>query len=251
MEYRVEEIAAAAGLPVDTLRFYQSRGLMPPPQRRGRRAVYGDEHLARLRRIRALQHQGFKLEQIQRVLSRPADSTKESLLAALVEEGVGERTLSREELAAEAGVPEALIRGAEAAGLLQPLRLEGGERFGASDVELARAGLAMLQAGFPLPALLEQAVAHARSVQQVCDAAIELFDQHVRRSGPAAGDPAAITAVFQQLLPQVTRIVALHFQRTLVNRALERLAGSQENEALVAALAAAESRQLEVEVSWR
>jgi DNA-binding transcriptional MerR regulator len=251
MEYRVEEIAAAAALPVDTLRFYQSRGLVPPPQRRGRRAVYSDEHLARLRRIRALQQQGFKLEQIQRVLARPADSTKESLLAALVEEGVGERTLSREELAAEAGVPEALIRGAEAAGLLQPLRLEGGERFGASDVELARAGLALLQAGFPLPALLEQAVAHARSVQQVCDAAIELFDQHVRRSGPAAGDPAAITAIFQQLLPQVTRIVALHFQRTLVNRALERLAGSHENEALAAALAAAESRQLEVEVSWR
>jgi DNA-binding transcriptional MerR regulator len=251
VEFRVEEIAAAAGLPVDTLRFYQSRGLLPLPERRGRRAIYGEEHLARLRRIRALQRQGFKLEQIQRLLSRPPDSTKESLLAALVEEGVGERTLSREELAAEAGVPEALIRGAQAAGLLQPLRLAGEERFGASDVELARAGMALLQAGFPLPALLEQAALHARGVQQVCDAAIELFDQHVRRSGPASGDPAAITAVFQQLLPQVTRIVALHFQRTLVNRALERLAGRHESDALAAALAAAESRRLEVAVSWR
>jgi DNA-binding transcriptional MerR regulator len=251
MEYRVEEIAAAAGVPVDTLRFYQARGLLPPPARRGRRAVYGAEHLARLRRIRALRRQGFKLEQIQRLLPHPADSTRESLLAALVEEGVGERTLSREELAAEAGVPEGLIRGAEAAGLLQPLRLGGEERFGASDVELARAGLALLEAGFPLPALLEQAMAHARNVQGVCDAAIELFDRHVRRSGPGAGDPAAITAAFQRLLPQVTRIVALHFQRTLVNRALERLAGSDESEALSAALAAAESRRLEVEVSWR
>ncbi len=251
MEYRVEELAAAAGLPVDTLRFYQSRGLLRPPARRGRRAVYGAEHLIALRRIRALQRQGFKLEQIQRLQARPADSTKESLLAALVEEGVGERTLSREELAAEAGVPEALIRGAEAAGLLQPLRLAGEERFGASDVELARAGLALLEAGFPLPALLEQAVTHARNVQEVCDAAIELFDRHVRRSGRSAGDPAAITAAFQELLPQVTRIVALHFQRTLVNRALQRLAGSDESDALAAALAAAESRQLEVEVSWR
>ncbi|MBW2495552.1 MAG: MerR family DNA-binding transcriptional regulator [Deltaproteobacteria bacterium] len=33
MEYRVEQLAAAAQLPVDTLRFYQARGLLPAPRR--------------------------------------------------------------------------------------------------------------------------------------------------------------------------------------------------------------------------
>ena len=36
MDYRVEALAAAAGISVDTLRFYQARGLLPSPRRVGR-----------------------------------------------------------------------------------------------------------------------------------------------------------------------------------------------------------------------
>ena len=67
MEYRVEELAAAGGIRVDTLRFYQSRGLLPPPLRRGRTAIYDDTHLETLRRIRGLQRDGFSLAQIRRL----------------------------------------------------------------------------------------------------------------------------------------------------------------------------------------
>ena len=42
MEYRVEELAATAGVRVDTVRFYQSRGLLPAPVRVGRIAVAGE-----------------------------------------------------------------------------------------------------------------------------------------------------------------------------------------------------------------
>ncbi len=54
MNYRVDQLAARAGVSVDTVRFYQSRGLLPPPRRAGRVVLYADAHLARLRRIRAL-----------------------------------------------------------------------------------------------------------------------------------------------------------------------------------------------------
>jgi len=94
MEYRVEQLAAAAQIPVDTLRFYQARGLLPAPRREGRIAVYEDLHLERLTRIRTLQQQGFSLSQIQRVLEQPAGGSEEPLLTALLEESVGERTLS-------------------------------------------------------------------------------------------------------------------------------------------------------------
>lgn len=250
----MEELAAAAGVRVDTLRFYQARGLLAPPRRRGRLAIYGEDHLERLRRIRALKQEGFSLAQIRRVVAEPGVAAPEAeaeapLLAALVRESVGNRTLSRAELAREAGIPEALIRAGESAGLLAPLRVDGEERFTEADLEMARAGLAMLEAGLPLQALLEPAAQHVRNIEQVCDAGIEIFDRHVRKSGPAAEDADAIAAVFRKLLPEVTRIVALHFQRTLVNRALARLEGREEREALAAAIQAADSARLEV--GWR
>jgi DNA-binding transcriptional MerR regulator len=252
MDYRVEEIAAAAGVRVDTLRFYQGRGLIPAPTRVGRVAIYGEKHLERLRRIRSLQRQGFTLAQIRQVLERPPQrGADEALLAALVKESVGERTLTRAELAAEAGVPEALIGAAQTAGLVEPLMVEGEERFGEADLEMARAGLALLEAGFPLQTLIERAVAHARNIQELCEGAIELFDEHVRKRGGEENDDDEVTAVFQKLMPQVTRLVALHFQRTLVNRALNRLGGKDEHGALAAALAAVESAQLKVEVKWQ
>ena len=136
MEYRVEEIAGAARVRVDTLRFYQARGLLPAPRKRGRIAIYDDEHLERLRRIRQLQREGFSLAQIQRLLSGGEDASSE-LLAALSRASVGERTLARAELAAEAGVPEALVRAAESAGLVEPVVVDGEERFGESEIEMA------------------------------------------------------------------------------------------------------------------
>lgn len=245
MEYRVEALAHAAGVRVDTVRFYQTRGLLPKPQRRGRVAIYDDGHLERLRRIRGLLDQGFTLAQIERVLDR--DDGAEPLLDALVEQGVGQRSLTRSELASEAGVPEALIRAAEAAQLIEPLEIDGEPRFSEADVEMGRAALAILGAGFPLNELLELSMQHAGHVRGVADRAVELFDEHVRRT---AAEPADITEAFRTLMPQLTRLVALHFQRTLVGRALERLAsaGADERADLEQALADT-ARKLEVQ--WR
>ncbi len=247
MQYRVEELANAAGVRVDTVRFYQGRGLLQKPRRQGRVAIYDDAHLTRLRQIRGLLEQGFTLAQIRRVLEpRESAEPTEPLLEALVREGVGQRTFSRAELASEAGVPEALIQAAQAADLVEPIQVDGEPRFSQSDLEMARAALAILGAGFPLDALLRIAVDHARSVRSLSDAAIDLFDDYIRKAG---GDEPAITDAFRRLLPEATRLVALHFQRTLVNRALERLRGKADGRTLERALSAVRSGRLEVE--WR
>ncbi len=52
MAYRVEELAAAGGVSVELLRSYQTKGLLDPPRRDGRVALYDDRHLERLRTIR-------------------------------------------------------------------------------------------------------------------------------------------------------------------------------------------------------
>jgi DNA-binding transcriptional MerR regulator len=60
-EYRVEELAAAAGITTRTLRFYRERKLLPPPRKEGRIAWYGEAHLARLRVIAELLDRGHTL----------------------------------------------------------------------------------------------------------------------------------------------------------------------------------------------
>ena len=69
MEMRVEQLSAQADVSVDTIRYYQSKGLLAPPRREGRIAWYGDEHLERLGRIRSLQQRGFTLATIARLVS--------------------------------------------------------------------------------------------------------------------------------------------------------------------------------------
>jgi DNA-binding transcriptional MerR regulator len=245
VEYRVEALAKAAGVRVDTIRFYQGRGLIPKPRREGRVAIYGDAHLGLLRRIRELLDQGFSLAQIRRVVTdEDAAAAGEPLLQALVEQGVGERTWSLSELASESGLPEALVQAAVAAELMEPLRIDGEERFTQADLEMAESALAILGTGLPLPELLQLAQTHAGNIQAVADAAIDLFGDHIRI--PGQGEKA-ISEVFLQLLPQVTRLVALHFQRTVVKRALERMSGREGFNELE--LVATQSGRLEVE--WR
>ncbi|TMC11251.1 MAG: MerR family transcriptional regulator [Chloroflexi bacterium] len=66
MEYRIEQLAQAGGVAVDTIRFYQGKGLLDPPRRDGRVTWYAEHHLERLRRIRDLQQRGFTLAVIRR-----------------------------------------------------------------------------------------------------------------------------------------------------------------------------------------
>jgi DNA-binding transcriptional MerR regulator len=72
-EYGVEELAERTGITVRTLRFYASEGLLPPPHRRGRVALYDFRHRMRLDLIRTLQEHGYTLSAIQRVLARIPD----------------------------------------------------------------------------------------------------------------------------------------------------------------------------------
>lgn len=60
-EYRMDELAEAAGVPVRTVRFYRERKLLPAPRREGRITWYNDHHLARLRTITALLERGHTL----------------------------------------------------------------------------------------------------------------------------------------------------------------------------------------------
>jgi len=249
MQYRVAELAAAAGVPIDTIRFYQARRLLERPRRSGRHALYSERHLDRLRRIRRLQAEGLPLEVIGRLVAPGSRKGDAALIRALTREQ-GERELDRAQLASESGVPEALIAAVEDNGLVEPLRIKSKLRYSELDVEIARAALAILREGFPLGDLLALGLRHADHVRELTDRAGELFDRHVRhdRRGRER-DPDEVVAAFRRLLPAITALVAHHFQRTLVARALGRLEAAGDEEGLRHALAAATSGRLEI--AWK
>lgn len=72
----LDELTARVGLSVRNVRFYTSRGLVPPPIRQGRSGYYSPDHVARLELVKALQGHGFTLAAIERYVARiPADAT--------------------------------------------------------------------------------------------------------------------------------------------------------------------------------
>jgi DNA-binding transcriptional MerR regulator len=68
VEYRIDDLARAAGTTVRNVRAYQDRGLLPRPDRRGRANVYGEQHLERLRLIAQLLDRGHTLAGIKELL---------------------------------------------------------------------------------------------------------------------------------------------------------------------------------------
>lgn len=223
----MEQLAAAAEVSVDTVRFYQARGLLPPPVRRGRVAWYGDDHVERLARIRSLQARGLTLATIRRLLDGELDAADEALVAAVARPAggeAGEATLSAAELSERTGIPVALLDAVAREGLLVPR--SGG--YTEADVEVARAGLRLLEHGLPLSDLLDLAREHHRAVRAVAERAVELFDEHVRRPLRASGlaeDEAAERLVesFRALLPATATVVSHHFTRTLLAVATEHI----------------------------
>lgn len=58
-EYRLDELSSLAGVSIRNIRAYRERGLLDPPRRVGRSALYGDRHLAQLQAVNELLRKGF------------------------------------------------------------------------------------------------------------------------------------------------------------------------------------------------
>lgn len=63
-ELTIGKLAAAGGVGVETIRFYQRKGLLATPKRLEGVRRYGDEDVRRLRFIKQAQAAGFTLEEI-------------------------------------------------------------------------------------------------------------------------------------------------------------------------------------------
>src|SRR6266550_6344113 len=227
MEYRIEQLARAAGVAVDTIRFYQGKGLLESPRREGRVTWYGDTHVERLKRIKELQLQGFTLTVIQRFLTGELEASDEALVAA-VTRPPAPQTLTLGELAERSGVAEPLLSSLEQAGLLVPV--EGGEEplYPADDLEAIAAGMKLIAAGVPIGSLMELGKEHAAAIDRTAPQAVDLFDRHVREriqseGGATEAAERRLLQTFNELLEASGTLVRHHFQRTLLRAAREHI----------------------------
>lgn len=224
MRYRVEQLASACDVSVDTVRYYQSRGLLPQPDREGRVAWYGTEHADRIRRIRALQRQGLTLAAIRRVLDGELGIAETGLAAAVAAERGETRDgelLTLDAFASASGVPASLIQAVEREGIRIGHRVDGEIRYTPGDIELVRTALRLLDFGLPLGDLLGLARDADEAMRGLAERAVDLFDEHVRkpiRDTAEDTDAAATRMVeaFRELLPAVTTLVSHHFRRVLL-----------------------------------
>jgi DNA-binding transcriptional MerR regulator len=221
VRYRVEQLAAACDVSVDTVRYYQARNLLPQPEREGRVAWYDEIHAERIRRIRDLQRKGLTLAAIGRVVRGELADADADLAAAVAEArgeiGEDQRSLDLEDFAATSGVPASLIQAVEREGIRIGRQVDGQMRYTPADTELVRTALRLLEFGLPLGDLLGL----ARDAD-------DLFDQHVRRpiQDTSGDDPLAaaqMVEAFRELLPAVTALVSNHFRRVLLEAAEARI----------------------------
>jgi hypothetical protein len=163
----------------------------------------------------------------------------------LAEESLGKRSWRRHELIDAGGIPESFLLAAENAGLIEPVPMDGEDHFSDTDLQMLSVGYALVSGGFPLDDFLALAQEHAQHAQVMADNAIELFDRYVRKSNLDPNSDIS-SKMFQSLLPQVTKLVALHFQHTLVTRALTRLRyAAQKDPSLQSAVEALEAARSE------
>ncbi|HEX6149573.1 MerR family transcriptional regulator [Nocardioides sp.] len=212
----LDELTSRLGLSVRNVRFYTTKGLVPPPIRRGRSGYYTPDHVARLELLQELQSHGFTLAAIERYLSRiPADATPQdialhrAMLAPWQSEAPAE--MSRADLDKRAGrrLTDADLETLAALGIVLRTKRRGRYQVSLSQLSV---GLGLLDLGFPTEAALAAADVYAEHGRQIAKELYDLFRTMVwplyKESGAS---PEKLREVVERLKPlSVASLVAAY-----------------------------------------
>lgn len=242
MTYDVRTLAEAAGLSVEVVRSYQSKGLLAAPRHEGRTAVYDSGHLDRLQKIKALKAKGLSLRAVADVLAAGQDSP----WADPSDDEAVEERLTRAELAERARVPPSMLRSLEGSGILRPLPADDPERpYSRADVRAVRMLLALVSAGVPMEEFMAVAKLQIETSELLAAGASKLFLQYVREpmlnGEPHPEAAEEFSEAFSMMVQAASWLVGYHVERTLVAAMAKELANvgtEEERAALHKALAA-------------
>ena len=192
-EYRVDELAQAAGTSVRNVRVYQERGLLPAPRRVGRTGVYTEAHLARLRLIRLLLHRGYTFATIAELIQ--AWSAGQGIADLLgLDDAIAvpwtdeaPQVQAVDTFAEEfTGFTQESLQRAAALGFVN---LDGGDVVIPSP-RLVQAGAQLVEAGVPVTAVLDLAEGLKSRLDEVARLMFQMFERHIAFEGRKGTDVA-------------------------------------------------------------
>lgn len=216
----VDELAAAAGIPVRRIRFYAGKRLLPPPRLDGRTGLYGQAHLARLRLIAELQDAGYTLAAIEEFLATvpdDADADAVALVGTLVAPtSTGpELVLTRDELEERLGQPltDDELAGLERANLLVRAA-DDTVRLRRSQLEFATRLMAV---DAPLDALIEAGVVVRRHARALAEDLQEVFLHRViaEHDDASPAERETVRQVARALRPLTIQAIVTAYQQSL------------------------------------
>ncbi|GAA3715288.1 MerR family transcriptional regulator [Streptomyces tremellae] len=233
--YTVDELARRAGVSVRTVRFYGTRGLLPPPRLGPRRVGrYGPAHLSRLALIEELRAQGMTLAGIERYVSGlPAGLSAHDLaihraLVASWAPGTAERA-TRGELERRAGraLADEDVERLTAMGALTPTDSadsadsgHGADGAFLVDAAMLRLGVELLDVPITEETILAARAVLAEHTRAAAHELGRLFRDEVwgpyEERGEDTGDrEAALRSLSAPLQPVVVQALVTAFQRSL------------------------------------
>ncbi|SDP69839.1 DNA-binding transcriptional regulator, MerR family [Actinopolyspora xinjiangensis] len=226
-ELTIDELASRAGVTVRTVRFYASRGLLPPPRLRGRVGLYGADHLARLDLIRELQNLGFTLTAIEGHLERiPEDAPPEELALqrALLAPWTSDQAeeIDRAELDRRAGraLSDEETEQLLTLGILERITDDSGrERLRLTSASMLNVGLQITELQLPSEMLLQAKHIVEQHTSQMAGELRELFAANVLRPYVERGRPESererVRTAADQLRPLTIQVLVNGFQRAV------------------------------------
>jgi DNA-binding transcriptional MerR regulator len=226
-EYTIDELARQAGTTVRNVRAYQDRGIIPPPERRGRAGVYNAEHLSRLRIIGQLLARGYTLSSIGELIEA-LDQGQNLAQVIGIESAVASPWTDEQPMTYS--LPD-LIKLFE--GNFDPRVLatvvdldilhQQGAKFVAPSPKMIIAAAELVKTGIPLADMLDVVSQLRANVERAAEAMVQLIDKHLlEKYGdglPPPEESAEIGDLIWRLRPLVE--MAVHAE---VSRAMQRAA---------------------------
>jgi DNA-binding transcriptional MerR regulator len=237
-EFSIDTLAREAGTTVRNVRSYQERGLLPPPERRGRNAIYTGAHLARLRVIGRMLERGYSLGNVSELIAAWQNGQdiaellglESALTSPWSDETPTLLPLEKVQTLFSGELPVNAVVKCLELGLLQPE--PEGDCFRVPSMKLLQVGATLAKEGIPIEELLGIIAGLRSNVERVAADLVQLivryvFDKHGSDRLPPAEEAPHLAELVWKLRPMAMQAVDSEVARAMemaVNRFLgERL----------------------------
>lgn len=237
-DYSVEELALAANTTVRNIRAYQDRGVLPPPALQGRKGIYNNFHLSRLRLIANLLDRGYTLSSIRELISALEEGIDLSevlgIESALNSPWTNESptTIAMTELVKMFGtkLTPSAVKTAHDLGLFSI----SGTQLRVSSMNTLKVAEELCATGIPLDELLDILRMMRGNVQRVANEFVKLVSRHVlepyaEQKIPPTEELPQIAELIWRLRPLAEKVVDAELGRSMEIAASQFLADTLES----------------------